>query len=132
MRPFSALHVNGGGESRIGRNVAINRNSVIGAAEHGRISIGNDVLISQNVVIRASDHRYSSPDVLIIHQGHSSGVIEIGDDVWIGANSVITKDVHIGSHSIVAAGAVVTKDVPPWAIVGGVPAKVIKYRSQSK
>ena len=58
----------------------------------------------------------------------SKGNIVIGDDVWIGYRAVVLSGVHIGQGAVVAAGAVVTKDVPPYAIVGGVPAKVIKYR----
>jgi len=56
------------------------------------------------------------------------GNIEIGNDVWIGANAIIVDGIKIGDGAIVAAGAVVTKDVPPYAIVGGVPAKIIRYR----
>jgi galactoside O-acetyltransferase len=62
-------------------------------------------------------------------QGHSGGTIVIVDDVWIGSNTTITRNVRIGSHSIVGAGAVVTKDVDPYSIVGGVPSKLIKYRT---
>ena len=62
----------------------------------------------------------------------SKGDITIGDDVWIGFRSTIMSGVHIGQGAVVAAGAVVTKDVPPYAIVGGVPAKVIKYRFSSE
>lgn len=62
----------------------------------------------------------------------SKGDIEVGDDVWIGYNSLILSGVKIGQGAVVAAGSVVTKDVPPYAIVGGVPAKVIKYRFDEK
>lgn len=65
-------------------------------------------------------------------EGVSKGNIIVEDDVWIGYRSVIMSGVHIGQGAIIAAGAVVTKDVPPYAIVGGVPAKVIKYRFDSK
>ena len=61
-------------------------------------------------------------------EGVSKGNIIVDDDVWIGYRAIIMSGVHIGQGAIVAAGAVVTKDVPPYAIVGGVPAKVIKYR----
>ncbi|XBB98971.1 CatB-related O-acetyltransferase [Streptococcus thermophilus] len=61
-------------------------------------------------------------------EGVSKGNIIVDDDVWIGFRSTILSGVHIGQGAIVAAGSVVTKDVPPYAIVGGVPAKVIKYR----
>ena len=64
----------------------------------------------------------------VIRESQSKGKIIIKDDVWIGQGSTIMSGVHIGQGAVVAAGAVVTKDVPPYAIVGGVPAKVIKYR----
>jgi galactoside O-acetyltransferase len=90
------------------------------------------VLIAQNVVLRASDHEYSDIDIPINQQGHTGGQIIIGNDCWIGANAVIARNVKIGDHSIVAAGAVVTKDVEPFAIVGGVPAKLIRKRTLLK
>ena len=62
------------------------------------------------------------------YEAHSYGNIVVEDDVWIGYRVLILSGVHIGQGAIVAAGAVVTKDVPPYAVVGGVPAKVIKYR----
>ena len=62
------------------------------------------------------------------YEGISKGDIIVDDDVWIGYGATIMSGVHIGQGAVVAAGAVVTKDVPPYAIVGGVPAKVIKYR----
>ena len=61
-------------------------------------------------------------------EGVSKGDIVVGDDVWFGFRSTIMSGVHIGQGAIIAAGAVVTKDVPPYAIVGGVPAKIIRYR----
>ena len=57
-------------------------------------------------------------------------IMHIGDDVWIGTNVIILPGVNIGSHCIIGAGSVVTKDVPDYAIVGGVPAKVIRYRTE--
>ena len=62
----------------------------------------------------------------ILSQGVTTSPIVIEDDVWIGGNAVITAGVHIGRHSVVAAGAVVTKDVPEYSLVAGVPAKVIR------
>ena len=85
------------------------------------IQIGNDVKISEGVTIRDSD------DHQILYEGYKmTAPIVIGDHVWIGLNATILKGVTIGKGAIVAAGAVVTKDVPPNSIVGGVPAKVIK------
>jgi galactoside O-acetyltransferase len=119
------------GEIRIGDNVRLNTNTTVNASLGGRIVIGNDILIAQNVVLRASDHCYSSLETPIVKQGHIGGEIVIEDDVWICANSVVTKDVRIGAHSIVGAGSVVTKDVPPYSIVGGVPAVVLKTRQEA-
>jgi len=114
---------------KIGDNFSMNSNSCIGAADGGEIVIGNNVLIAQNVVLRASDHEFKDVLIPIQEQGHTGGIIVIGDDCWIGANVVITRNVTIGSHSIVAAGAVVTKDVEPFSIVAGVPARLIRKRS---
>jgi galactoside O-acetyltransferase len=112
---------------KIGDNFSMNTNSCLGA-DGGRIYIGDNVLIAQNVVVRAANHSHDSVDIPIRDQGHKSGTIHIEDGVWIGANSVIVTDVTIGKHSIVGAGAVVTKDVMPFTIVGGVPAKIIQHR----
>ena len=125
---FSSFYANGEGYIEVGNNLSMNTNVCIGAADNGRITIGDDVLIAQNVVIRASDHEHSKVDIPINRQGHTGGVIHIGDDVWIGANVVITRNVKLGKHCIIAAGAVVVKDVDPYTIVGGVPAQVIKRR----
>lgn len=123
------IAANQGGSIQMGAKVSVNRNSHISAADGGVIIIGNDVLIAQNVVIRASNHQFNRLDIPIKDQGHVPGKIIIGDDVWICANAVITPDVTIGSHSIIAAGAVVTRDVPPYSIVAGVPAKIIHSRT---
>ena len=125
---YSCLHVHDG-VLKLGNNISINSNTTIGAADGGKIIIGDNVLIAQNVVLRASDHKHSDIDIPINKQGHTGGQIIIGNDCWIGANVVITRNVKIGDHSIVAAGAVVTKDVEPFAIVGGVPAKIIVKRA---
>ncbi len=115
----------------IGNNFALNTNSCIDAVG-GVIQIGDDVLIAQNVVLRAADHEHRSTLVPISQQGHVGGSIIIGDGVWIAANCVITRNVTINSHSIVAAGAVVTKDVELYAIVAGVPARKIKKRTNNE
>ncbi len=126
---LSSIHANNEGFLQLGNNISINSNTCIDASNKGKIVIGDNVLIAQNVVIRASDHAHQSIDIPIIQQGHAGGEIIIDNDVWIGANAVITRNVKIGSHSIIAAGSVVTKDVEPYSIVGGVPAKLIKKRN---
>ena len=112
---------------RFGNNVSINSNTCLDATG-GEIVIGDNVLIAQNVVFRASDHGYENVDIPIIQQKSNGGKILVGDGCWIGANSVITRNVTIGEHSIVGAGAVVTKDVESFSIVGGVPARLIRKR----
>jgi acetyltransferase-like isoleucine patch superfamily enzyme len=79
-------------------------------------------------MMRTSNHVFSRTDVPISQQGHISGKIRIGEGVWIGGNVTILGGVTIGEGAIVAAGAVVTDNVAPYAIVGGVPAKHLKWR----
>lgn len=96
---------------------------------HGKVKIGNDVIRGPECVFYTVNHRTDRIDVPIRVQGHlPEQPITVGDDVWIGTRVTVLPGVHIGSHSIIAAGAVVTKDVPEYAIVGGVPAKVLKIR----
>lgn len=112
----------------IGRNCSFNRNVFIDAGENGEIIIGNNVMIGPNTLLRAEDHRFDRIDIPMCEQGHNAGVINIEDDVWIGANAVITRDVTIGTGSVIGAGAVVTHDIPPYSVAVGVPARVIKSR----
>lgn len=112
----------------IGDRVSVNPNCEINASEGGEIRIGNDVMIAMNSMLMASAHRFERLDVPVRDQGHAPGRIIVGNDVWIGANVFIASNVEIGDHSIVAAGAVVTKNVPPKSIVAGVPARIIKTR----
>jgi len=115
----------------IGDDVSINSNVQLGAADSGKIFIGNKVMIGPNVVIRASDHAHNVATTPIKDQGHTGGTIIIEDDVWISSNCVVLRDVRIGAHSIVAAGAVVTRDVEPYSITAGVPARLLKSRTSS-
>lgn len=126
------LYAHNNGKIDIGDRVFLNSNVIIGASDKGNINIGSDVIIGFNVVMRASNHRYIRKDLTIRSQGHREGEIKIEDDVWIGANVVILPNVHIGKGAIIAAGAVVNKDVPPYSLVGGVPAKIIKNNARSQ
>lgn len=114
------------GSITIGDNNSYNSNVFIGASG-GNIIIGNNVLIGPNSVLRASDHKFDRAEP-IKNQGHISGSIIIEDDVWIGANVVILKNVTIRKGSIVGAGSVLTKSTQEYSINVGVPAKKISDR----
>lgn len=92
----------------------------------GPVCIGNHVNLAQGITVTALNHNFADSNRKIDEQGISTKSVVIGDDVWIGANAVILPGVTIGRHVVVAAGAVVTKDVPDYSLVAGVPAKEIK------
>lgn len=117
------------GKLTLGDNTAISPCTHLGA-DHGEILIGAYVAIGPCCVLRAANHNFKKINVPIMLQGHDFGRIIIDDDVWIGANCVITPNVHIGHGAIVGAGAVVTRDVEAWSIVGGVPARPIGWRKK--
>ena len=114
--------------TRIGNNVWINSNSYIEHAE-----IGNHVLVAMQAVLLAGgkQHNTDCTDIPIKLQGPSlkREPLRIGDGVWIGANATVMADV--GNHAIVGAGSVVTKPVPPFAVVAGNPAKILRMRDSS-
>ena len=105
-----------GDHTRIGLH-----NTIIGPVE-----IGNNVNLAQGITVTALNHNFSDTNKRIDEQGVSTNPVTIEDDVWVGTNAVILPGVTIGEHCVVAAGAIVTKDVPPHSLVAGVPAKVIK------
>jgi len=113
----------------MGDHVSFNSNVYVNACG-GEITIGNDVMIGPNVVLRSTDHITDSRDRLIREQGSTAGRIVIEDDVWLAANVTIVGGVRIGRGAVVAANAVVTRDVDPYIIVGGVLAKPIKVRGK--
>ena len=92
----------------------------------GPVTIGSHVNLAQGITVTALNHNFEDTDKRIDEQGISTKAVTIEDDVWVGANAVILPGVTIGRHSVVAAGAVVTKDVPENTVVGDVPAKIIK------
>ncbi|MBO5067563.1 MAG: transferase, partial [Clostridia bacterium] len=101
----------------------------INANLHGPVIIGNDVMMGPECIIYTRNHEFSNTDIPMNQQGFSEiKEVVIGNDVWIGGRVIILPGVHIGNGAIIGAGAVVTKDVPEYSIVGGNPAKVIKYR----
>lgn len=117
-----SMFISIGDYSELGTNCIIQSNTLI----------GNNVIMGPDVKIYTRNHNFDLLDLPIQLQGSSNETVVIGNDVWIGANSIILPGAIIGDHSIIAAGSIVTKDVPPFAIVGGVPAKIIKYRNEKK
>jgi acetyltransferase-like isoleucine patch superfamily enzyme len=113
---------------KIGQRTAINEFNNIRAAG-GEITIGNNCLISQFVSIIASNHSTARGTPMRDQPWAAiRNVVRVGDDVWVGAHVVVLPGVTIGTGSIVAAGAVVTSDIPAFAVAAGVPARVKKYR----
>lgn len=115
-----------------GKGISIGNNSGLGinCKVRGPLEIGNDVMMGPDVIIYTSNHETSRWDIPMRGQGATpKEKIIISDDVWIGARVIILPGVKIGKGVILAAGAVVTKDIPNYAVAGGVPAKVIKFRN---
>lgn len=110
----------------IGDHVCINHHTTISGK--GSLKIGNFIMIGPNCNILTADHGSKNQTEPMMFQEIVYGPVEIEDDVWLGANVVILPNVKIGRGAIVGANAVVTKNVPAFAIVGGVPAKLIRYR----
>lgn len=127
IEDFSTIN-NGMGAVTIGDRTLIGMSNVL----IGPLRIGNNVIIAQNVVFSGLNHGYTDIQTPIRDQPCTTAEIVVEDEVWIGANSVITAGVHIGRHAVVAGGSVVTKDVPPYTIVGGNPARPLKqYHPES-
>jgi acetyltransferase-like isoleucine patch superfamily enzyme len=125
------------GNIRIGENCSVQLNSILvgyGNRDQpdGRIEIGNNVRIAPNVQLMGGNHVIDRTDIPICKQGLVHKPIFIEDDVWIAGRVVVTAGVRVGTGSVIAAGAVVTRDVPPWSIVAGVPAKVIRKRKSDE
>jgi acetyltransferase-like isoleucine patch superfamily enzyme len=121
------IGVRNGGHVSFANNVFLNRNVKIVC--YSSIEIGEDCILADSVHIYDHDHGIDELDVPIRNQPMKSAPIVIKDNVWIGAKATVLKGVTIGTGAVVAAGAVVTRDVPPYAVVGGVPARVVKMRT---
>ena len=131
--------------SRCGKDVNIERGAVFAhtveigdhsgiglrASLQGKSIIGSNVMMGPECMIFARNHAFSRTDIPMREQGFEpEKPVVIEDDVWIGARVTILPGVKVGTGAVLGAGAVVTKDVPPYAIVGGNPAKVLKYRKE--
>ena len=112
---------------RIGSCSHINHYCCIWASPNAKISIGDNGLMGPGVKIFSSNHGIER-NTPMREQSYIEKDVTIGDDVWIGANCVIVAGITIGNGAMIAAGSVVTKDIPEYAIAGGVPAKVLRYR----
>lgn len=126
IRPSNSYGGTMGEGLRIGNNSNIGPYAYIGCS--GYIEIGNNVMMGPRVGIYAENHVFDRTDVPMKEQGVQRRFVKIEDDVWIAANSVILAGVTVGKGSVIAAGSVVTKDVPPYSVVAGSPAKIIKSR----
>ena len=119
---------NGVGDVIIGSRTRIGMSNVL----IGPVTIGNDVMLAQNIVLSGLNHGYQDISIVPHKQPVTKNKITIEDEVWIGANSVVVAGVTIGKHSIIAAGSIVNKDIPPYSVAAGNPAKIIKqYNPQN-
>lgn len=128
IEDFSTIN-NGVGDVFIGNNTLIGMGNVL----IGPVTIGNNVIFAQNVVASGLNHEYRDVAVPIHEQKVTTAKIVVEDDCWIAANVVLTSGITIGKHCVIAAGSVVTKDIPPYTVAAGNPAKPIKqYDAASK
>lgn len=123
------------GNVRIGKNCSVqNYTVIVGYGEpedySGLVKIGNDVRIAPHCFMVAGNHNFDDPEKPISRQGLTCKPIIIEDDVWIAARVNVIAGVTIGRGSVIAAGSVVTKDIPPMSIAAGIPATVKKRRSE--
>ncbi|MBZ6076258.1 acyltransferase [Microvirga puerhi] len=117
-----------GGTVRIGQNSALGPNVIIYGG--GNVDIGQACSIATHSTIVSTSHHHSDATRPIREQGSSASKVTICDDVWLGAHAIVLAGVTIQPGSIIAAGAVVLKDVPEFAIFGGVPARLLRKRHQ--
>lgn len=119
-----------GRKVKLSSHITLGENSGIGdeAYIQGQVIIGDNVMMAPRVAIIASNHEFRRKDISMNKQGSNESPVVIGNDVWIGFGAIILAGVHIADGAIIAAGAVVTKDVNPYTVVGGVPAKYITSR----
>lgn len=121
IEDFSTIN-NGVGHVLIGNKTIIGMSCVV----IGPVIIGSNVMLAQNIVVSGLNHGYEDVNISPSLQKTVCKEINISDDVWIGANSVITAGVTLGRHCVIGAGSVVTKDIPAFSIAVGNPAKVVK------
>ncbi|WP_322645530.1 acyltransferase [Oerskovia flava] len=123
-RSYLAAHTHVTGDVTIGADCSVN----VSAAVRGLVRIGDAVRIGSHTSILGFDHAFDRTDVPVFRQGLTSRGITIGDDVWIGSHVIVLDGVTVGAHAVIGAGAVVTRDVPAYAVAVGNPARVVRDR----
>jgi len=118
-----------GGEINFGNNFKSNQNVIFNADHGGVLTFGENCLVGPMCIFRTSNHRFESLSIPIQLQGHVSGDIYIGNDVWIGSHVVVLPGVSIGNSVVIGANSVVTKDIPDYGVAVGSPAMVIRFRN---
>jgi acetyltransferase-like isoleucine patch superfamily enzyme len=115
----------GSARIRIGSGSFLNINVMVAAVD--LVEIGDHCMLANGCFVTDGNHRFDDPTQPVTYQGFTTkGPTRIGDNVWCGAHVVVTSGVTIGERAVVGANSVVTTDVPPYSIVGGVPARVLK------
>jgi acetyltransferase-like isoleucine patch superfamily enzyme len=113
---------------RLGKHSALDAFSFVGAS--GGVWVGDRVIMGQHISFHAESHNFELLDHPIRDQGVTNKGIVIDDDCWVGSNVTFLDGVHVGTGCVIGAGAVVTKDIPPYSVAAGVPARVIDTRRQ--
>jgi acetyltransferase-like isoleucine patch superfamily enzyme len=128
IEDFTTIN-NGVGDIYIGDRTRIG----LGCTLIGPVRIGNDIRLAQNIVMSGLNHNYEDIALPISDQGVTTSPITIEDETWLGANCVVLPGVTIGKHCVIAAGSIVTKDIPPYSVAAGNPARVLKqYNPETK
>jgi len=121
------IDIGKGAVVKMGDNVSLSKGVKINSLES--ITIGNDVVIASGAGITDNDHGFADMHTPIRLQPSVSSPVAIEDDVWIGFNAAILKGVRIGGGSVIGAGSVVTRNIPPYSVAAGVPARIIRNRA---
>ncbi len=127
---FEGVRINYPERVTMGDGVKISQGVWIQAS--GYVEIGEDVGIGHGSKIWSADHVFTRIDIPIWDQGHEYAKVAIGKGAWLGANVIVLKGIMIGQGAVIAAGSVVTKDIPNYAIVAGNPARIISYRDEGE
>ncbi|OUC14847.1 MAG: hypothetical protein B0A82_11060 [Alkalinema sp. CACIAM 70d] len=123
---YIAAHAHVSHTLKMGNHCSINVSAVV----RGKVTMGNGVRIGGHTSILGFNHSFKTLDLPIHQQPLTFKGITIGDDVWIGSGVTIVDGVEIGSHSVIGAGAIVTRNIPPYSVAVGNPARVIKNRQK--